>query len=110
MKALSFCNFHRQVATLLSLDCERLGIYASEFSGEFSPDRLDELKRFCEANPEYHIVTVVENNLVLFNRIVPNAISYFLADGDNDRNLIGVFYFDPVRAFDHDTSVEEHAL
>jgi hypothetical protein len=57
-------------------------IIADSPLGQFLPDRLQELKRFCEEHLGYHIISSLD--LCRFNRCLGNADGYFLATGDSN--------------------------
>jgi hypothetical protein len=74
--------------------------------GGFFPHRLDELKRYCADNPEYHIISILPS-AVKVNKPVPSARIYLLADGDADPSLWycddsckAVFRYSKIREFD----------
>ncbi|MBM4252914.1 MAG: hypothetical protein FJ146_13160 [Deltaproteobacteria bacterium] len=54
-------------------------------TGEFRSCHAQSLLDFCRSNPEYHIVSGFQ--LKVFNKFVPNARIYYLADGDSDPDL-----------------------
>ena len=58
--------------------------------GGFAPWRVKQILKLVRRHPEYHIVTCLEPDLYV-NTFVPNAQTYFLAEGDRDPRLI----FDP---------------
>ncbi len=56
----------------------------------FDTDKLGELVQFCEKNPEYHVVTVVDTDgdTSYLNTVVfVNRMGYYLANGDKDESL-----------------------
>lgn len=55
--------------------------------GGFIYWRREEFLRLAELHPEYHIVTCIEPKLYV-NGFVSNGLTYFLAEGDSDPNLI----------------------
>ena len=64
------------------------GIEPDTRLGHFFPNRLDELLRYCEQYPEFHIVSELKNGAGKINRPIENAVFYLLAEGDADPNLI----------------------
>jgi hypothetical protein len=67
---------------------QELGIHPCAPLAIFRRERLGELQQFCQQNPEYHIVSQLNAN-VLINRPAPAARLFFLAYGDQDKK---VFY------------------
>jgi hypothetical protein len=63
-----------------------LDLEPSTMSGIFNPGRLYLLQEFCALNLNYHIVSC--RDYKVYNKLVPNANSYYLADGDKDVELI----------------------
>ncbi|MBM4252915.1 MAG: hypothetical protein FJ146_13165 [Deltaproteobacteria bacterium] len=55
-------------------------------TGEFGSDRVQTLIDFCNANPEYHIISGLDGKV--FNKYIPDASIYYLADKDNDPSLM----------------------
>jgi len=64
------------------------GIKADSFSGKFFVSRKDELKRYCVANPRYHIISILRPAVITVNACVEKALFYMLGDGDKNPNLI----------------------
>ena len=54
--------------------------------GSFWDKDIPTLEKFCEENPEYHIITSVET-LVTVNRFVKGGQGYYLGDGDDNPEL-----------------------
>jgi len=63
-------------------DLKPFGIVSCGISGEFEVERVEEIKDFCRKNPQFHIISAVENAYI--NRFIPNAFFYHLALGDSD--------------------------
>jgi len=78
-------EFQKHVGVLKCDDFDFLKIVPDSKCGFFDPPSSDRLIRFCETNPDFHIVTIAENNVYL-NFYVPNKI-YLLANGDPDPEL-----------------------
>lgn len=55
-------------------------------TGQFWCDRVQSLIDFCESNKEYHIISSVDGKV--YNKFVPKACHYYLADGDADPKLV----------------------
>ena len=70
--------------------------------GLFKPHRLSELKKYVEEHPEYHIISKLENDMMI-NKIIDNSIGYFLAEGDKDPEIMYVEQIDPIEYFDFET-------
>lgn len=70
--------------------------------GLFKPHRLPELKKYIEEHPEYHIISEIDDSVIL-NRLINNSFGYYLAEGDKDPELTYVPYVDPVEYFDYET-------
>jgi hypothetical protein len=62
-----------------------LGIVPECLTGQFSSKGVSVLLDFCAIDPTYHIISC--QNLRIYNRYIPNANGYYLADGDKDSNL-----------------------
>ena len=101
MKVLDLFEFSRRVAKLADLDFCGLDIKPCHPLGRFLPNRLEELVEYCRANPQYHIVSYLGDFLYV-NRYIDNAHFYFLAEGDDDRHLVGVNRPNPEAAFRYD--------
>ncbi len=69
--------------------------------GFFKQHRLEELLAFVEKYPEYHIVSELGNN-IFFNKVIQNRFGYFLAEGDQDPEIVYLGVIDPVRDFDYE--------
>ncbi|MBM4252922.1 MAG: hypothetical protein FJ146_13200 [Deltaproteobacteria bacterium] len=54
-------------------------------TGEFGSDRVQSLVEFCKSNPEYQIISGFQQ--AVYNKFVPAARIYYLADGDADPDL-----------------------
>jgi len=63
-----------------------LGIEQEWPSGMFGPKRVHMLLEFCAKEPAYHIISC--NNYKIYNKYLPDANSYYLADGDTDVSLV----------------------
>jgi len=59
-----------------------LGFELDNFGGIFRSKDHPQLLRFCEENPEYHVVTCTEPGRFV-NHYVPNQRLYKLAKGDS---------------------------
>ena len=55
-------------------------------TGEFWSGSVQLLIGFCEANPGYHIISNSDGKV--FNKFIPKADVYYLADGDTDPDLM----------------------
>jgi len=64
-----------------------LGIIPDCILGSFYRSSVDDLRSFCNANPEFHIVSLLTANTKV-NRFSPGGILFFLANGDPDKQLI----------------------
>lgn len=69
-----------------SIMLEALALHPSTRKGMFQPEQLPELLSFCEENPEYHIISVV-NQLMFVNKMKDNGIVFYLGNGDKTENL-----------------------
>jgi hypothetical protein len=54
-------------------------------TGEFRCYSVHSLIDFCGSNPEYHIISRKDGKV--YNRFMPKARAYYLADGDADPEL-----------------------
>lgn len=82
-----FFDFAIDVNVLLYKEIEPLGLLPDHPTGEFEPERLEVLTKFCSENPDYHIVSFLWDGTML-NRAAANAYSYRLADGDANPRLV----------------------
>ena len=84
----SSAAFHRRTGLIGDYrEIEWLGFELSNYVGIFMEEDLPELLEFCEANPEYHIVTCTDPGRNV-NRYIPGKKIYHLADGDKNPNLV----------------------
>ena len=72
---------HEEIA-FLDLEHHMLG-------GEFRANAVPVLIDFCQSNPGYHIVSFKDG--LFYNKCVQEAISYHLADGDAESDLVFEF-------------------
>jgi hypothetical protein len=63
-----------------------LGIEPETLAGKFRSGRLHLLQEFCLNDPDFHIVSCQDYKI--YNKYIPDANGYYLADGDNDPNLM----------------------
>ncbi len=80
-------EFRMRVDILLLDDFFELDIVPTTEIGFFSKCRFTELKKFCEEDPHYHIVTI-SNHLLELNRPIENQNLYMLGAGDNDPEIV----------------------
>ena len=66
---------------------ELLGFKMFSFAGHFQLSSVPSLMEFCKINPKYHIITTT-NPGRYENRYVPDKRSYYLGDGDKNKNLV----------------------
>ena len=52
----------------------------------FGPKRVHMLVEFCAKEPAYHIISC--DDYKIYNKYLPDANSYYLADGDTDVSLV----------------------
>ena len=62
-----------------------LGIEPECLTGRFSSQSQALLLDFCASDPTYHIISC--QNLRMYNKYIPDANGYYLADGDKDPAL-----------------------
>lgn len=77
--AVGFCDTER---------CHSLGLEPDEDGGDggFDIERLSELQEFCEANPQFHILTQISEGYVNREAFV-NRLAYYLGDGSMEENI-----------------------
>ncbi|MBM4252919.1 MAG: hypothetical protein FJ146_13185 [Deltaproteobacteria bacterium] len=63
-----------------------LDLEPDTLTGEFWQGKEQVLTDFCTANPEYHVISCHVPHV--YNKFVPDACIYYLADGDADPNLM----------------------
>jgi hypothetical protein len=68
-------------------DLEWLGIQRNNCSGMFDQSQVHLIIAFCEANPDYHIVSVTRPGR-LANRYILGKRIFFLAHGDDNPRLV----------------------
>ena len=54
-------------------------------TGEFHSDTVQSLIDFCSVNSGYHVISSKDGKV--HNKLMPDATSYYLADGDADPSL-----------------------
>ena len=79
-------EFWKRTAILVDYEFEDVDLIPSSVFG-FDRHRLDELVRFCAENPDYHIISLV-NACLYFNKIMPNASTFYLGQGDSNPDLV----------------------
>jgi hypothetical protein len=77
----NYRDFQKQVGWMMFDDFDEVAIKPCTFMGIFSKKRLNELIKFCNENPQYHIVS--EKKFCCFNRIIDDAPIYFLGKGSH---------------------------
>ena len=93
----SVADFFRRTGIVADYrELEWLGFKLDNYIGIFSKKYLPQLLEFCEANPEYHIVTSTEPGR-LVNAYIPGKKTYNLAKGDPSSNLVHNRFLDPRR-------------
>ena len=75
-------------------ELEWLGFKPFDYCGDFRPKELPQLQEFCRLNPEYQIVSGIGGGRKI-NKLIPNARSYWLANGDRDPSLMVNFLLNP---------------
>ena len=83
----STIEFLNRTAIILDFEFEDINLIPNSPAGMFDNHRLEELKRFCVQNPVYHIVSVVNAGLY-FNKPIPDAQTFYLAEGDSNPDLV----------------------
>ena len=63
-----------------------LDLEPDALSGHFEPRKVQTLIDFCAENPEYHILSC--NDHKIYNKYIANANFYYLADGDQEPDLL----------------------
>ena len=63
-----------------------LGIEPETLTGKFRSGRLGLLQALCAKEPEFHIVSCQDYKI--YNKYIPDANGYYLADGDKDPSLM----------------------
>jgi hypothetical protein len=62
-----------------------LDLEPAMMTGEFFSNKVQSLIDFCASNPKYHIISSAEGKV--YNKFVPKARLYYLADRDANPNL-----------------------
>ncbi len=81
-------EFRLRAGLLMDLDFALLGITPTTQLGFFSRNRLAELLAYCRNNPEYHIVSFLQDAPFKVNAVVEDAAFYMLGQGDSDPELM----------------------
>jgi hypothetical protein len=80
-------QFFRRVGQIWKYDeLKFLDLEPSTMSGRFDSCRLPVLQEFCAVELEYHIISCKDHKV--YNRLIPDANSFYLAGGDNDPKLM----------------------
>ena len=79
--------FRRTGLLYLTEQVEWLGFRLNNSLGVFNESQAQMLVKFCEQNPEYHIISGTGPGY-LENRYVPGHRTYYLAKGDKSPNLV----------------------
>ncbi len=80
-------EFWARTAILVDYEFEDVDLEPDSIAGIFDNHRLPELTEYCKNNPDYHIISIVKGCL-LFNKVMPNATSYRLGQGDSNPDLV----------------------
>lgn len=67
-------------------DLENLGLTPRTVTGTFIAPDVPTLQKFCEQNPQYHIVSTI-SELKKVNKYLPGNHTYKLANGDSNPDL-----------------------
>ena len=77
-------DFCRRIGVIYCADrLHALGLVPRCIMGSFWERDIPTLEKFCEENPEYHIITHVKA-LHKINRYVKGGLNYSLGDGDDN--------------------------
>ena len=63
-----------------------LGIDPETLAGRFRSESLHLLQELCAKEPTFHIISCEDYKI--YNKYIPNANGYYLADGDKDPSLM----------------------
>ena len=83
----TFKEFVRRTTFLFDYEFEDVSIEPDSVMGAFHNHRHDELIKFCKANPEHHVISVVKGCL-WFNKPMKDATSFYLGIGDAEPSLV----------------------
>ncbi|MBM4252921.1 MAG: hypothetical protein FJ146_13195 [Deltaproteobacteria bacterium] len=79
-------QFFKQVGKVwIYEELKFLDLEPDMMTGEFWGDKVQSLIDFCEENPKYHVISC--SGRKIYNKYVPDAFSYHLADGNSDPGL-----------------------
>ena len=88
-------RFNRRVGLITNYyDLEWLGLNGHDFCGGFGSQHLPQLLRFCQENPDYHIVSCDGPGRCV-NRLLLEKDFYMLANKDKDPALVLNYLLDP---------------
>lgn len=83
-----YSQFIDHIGMLISSESfEPLTISPCTQFGHFDRKRVDDLLAFCLANPDFHIASRLNPNVVI-NRLALGAKTFYLASGDRDSHII----------------------
>lgn len=84
---IDYADFSRTTGRIIDNDrLEGLSLYPCTRLGQFEPEQLPALIAFCESNPSYHIISLMDG-LFFINALKHNAFAYYLGTGDKTKNF-----------------------
>ncbi len=86
-----YYEFESRVRPLSDLDFALLDIVPDTQLGFFRRERYQELLEYCEANPDFHIISTLRDSLVRVNAPLEFAGFYMLGQGDKNPKLVHAF-------------------
>jgi hypothetical protein len=84
-KRKKYLKFGKRVGLLVCIEVWELGFEDNDGNGWFPPEKIPMLMKFCEHNPEFHIISRIGK--ILHNQYIPGFDRYFLGNGDKTANI-----------------------
>lgn len=82
-------EFYEETGMITDPDrVSELGLFTDDICAAFEPEAVDALLKFCSENPNFHIVTALEDATLYVNRFEENGCLYKLAEGNADPNYM----------------------
>lgn len=83
----NFFEYRNLVCPIDGRDADAVGISPDHLTGEFLPNRKQELIDFCAKNSGYHIASALDY-FTTVNKFCEDAKHYFLCTGDSNPEII----------------------
>ncbi len=84
-KSKKYLEFCRRTGPLVAIEVWELGFEDNDYNGWFPESDVPILKKFCNDNPSFHIMSKLED--ILHNQYQPGFDCYYLANGDKTSDI-----------------------